>query len=440
MQWAAVHAAAPPDTADYVAQGVQIIHKLAAADYVAVTRSFEPQLRKDLSQAKLSSQWKEFVTQVGSFVEVRENFERPEFSAYHIVVITCAFQKSSAKDVLVTFDKAGHVAGLYFGPQPTDSADQWTTPSYALPSLFRETPVTVEASPWHLPGTITLPKGIGPFPAVVLVPGTPPVDQDSTFGPNKIFKDLAWGLANRGIAVLRYTKRTHQFGAGLGGGAMSSFSLSEELRDDARAAVSLLAARSDVDHRQTYLLGHSLGGLAVASVATGDPRVAGIIMMGTPPGDVVSVLLERAEDGARSGGEHGAELAKAIPVLEKVREGRLPNDTIVTLFGERSLAGYWEDVRSHAAGAAAAKLSIPVMVLMAGHDGQAPPSGFESWQQALAGHRKATLKFYPALFHLFLPSTSTQQGEAPEDWSRQGNVSEEVVMDITSWVLSKEKG
>src|SRR5258708_4414712 len=202
LQWGAVRAAAQPDTTDYVTQGVQIVRKLAAADYVTVTKSFEPQLRKDLPPAKLSSEWKEFVAQAGSFVEVRENFERAEFSGYHTVMITCAFQKSSAKDVLVTFDKAGHVAGLYFGPQPTETADQWTTPSYALPNLFREIPVTVEAGPWHLPGTITLPNAIGPFPAVVLVPGTPPVDQDSTFGPNKIFKDLAWGLANSGIAVL----------------------------------------------------------------------------------------------------------------------------------------------------------------------------------------------------------------------------------------------
>ena len=104
---------------------------------------------------------------------------------------------------------------------------------------LHEVPVTVEDGPWRLPGTMTLPNGKGPFPAVGLVPGSPPMDQDSTMGPNKIFKDLAWGLGSHGIAVLRYTKRTHQYGAGLAA-ARSSFTVREELNQDARAAIGLL--------------------------------------------------------------------------------------------------------------------------------------------------------------------------------------------------------
>ena len=109
---------------------------------------------------------------------------------------------------------------------------------------------------------------------------------------------IAEGLASRGIAVLRYTKRTHAFGAGLGGGPLSSFTLSEELGDDARAAVSVIASRSDIDHRQIYLLGHSMGGVAVPPIAADDPRIAGIVVMGTPAGDLLTVLIKRSEDGA----------------------------------------------------------------------------------------------------------------------------------------------
>ena len=58
-----------------------------------------------------------------------------------------------------------------------------------------------------LGATVTLPKGAGPFPAVVLVQGSGPHDRDETIGPHEPFRDLAWGLASRGIAVLRYDKR-----------------------------------------------------------------------------------------------------------------------------------------------------------------------------------------------------------------------------------------
>ena len=59
-----------------------------------------------------------------------------------------------------------------------------------------------------LPGTLAMPKGTGPFPAVVLVHGSGPQDRDETVGPNKPFLDIARALAAQGIAVLRYEKRT----------------------------------------------------------------------------------------------------------------------------------------------------------------------------------------------------------------------------------------
>lgn len=52
-----------------------------------------------------------------------------------------------------------------------------------------------------LPGTLTLPAGDKPAPAIVLVSGSGPNDRDETVGPLKPFQDLALGLAARGIAT-----------------------------------------------------------------------------------------------------------------------------------------------------------------------------------------------------------------------------------------------
>jgi uncharacterized protein len=423
---------------NYAAQGAHIIQELAAAEYGAVEDGFDTRLAKDLPQTKLAEQWEALLAQSGRFVKVKATSVTRELGGYHVVVMTCAFQRTSINNVLVTFNGDGRIVGLYFGPQPTEVLDQWTTPSYALAKNFHEVQVTIENGPWHLPSTITLPNGGGPFPVVVLVPGSPPLDQDATLGPNKIFKDLAWGLASRGIAVLRYTKRTHEFGAGLGGGALSSFTLSEELSDDARAAISVIASRSDIDHRQMYLLGHSMGGIAVPPIATVDPQIAGIVVMGTPAGDLLTVLLKRSEDGASQGGEQGKEASRMIPVLKKLQDGGYAPGEVVDLFGERSPVEYWAGVRNSEPGLVTAKLKVPVLVLVAGHDAEALPDAFESWKVALAGHKNATLNFYPDLFHLFLPSTATQKGDTPEDWSRPGHVTPEVVNDIASWVLSRQ--
>ncbi|MDZ7606573.1 MAG: hypothetical protein U5K79_13515 [Cyclobacteriaceae bacterium] len=59
---------------------------------------------------------------------------------------------------------------------------------------------------------MTLPKGKNSFPIVLFVHGSGPNDRDETIGPNKPFRDIAYGLAEKGIASLRYDKRTFVYG------------------------------------------------------------------------------------------------------------------------------------------------------------------------------------------------------------------------------------
>ena len=114
-------------------------------------------------------------------------------------------------------------------------------------------------------------------PAVVLVQGSGPQDQDETIGPNKPFADLAYGLASQNIAVLRYVKRTKQYGADSKSDA--PFTVKDEVTDDAIAAVALLTKMPEINKKQIYVLGHSLGGMLAPRIAAEDPQVAGIIIM-----------------------------------------------------------------------------------------------------------------------------------------------------------------
>src|SRR5262249_1349152 len=149
------------------------------------------------------------------------------------------------------------------------------------------------------------------------------LDMDATVGPNKIFKDIAWGLASQGVASVRYTKRTHEFGAGLGGGDISSFTLLEESRGDAHAALKLAEARGEVDHKKVYLLGHSLGGISVLQIAESQEGIAGVIVMGTPATELLEALVQRSQRAERAGGEEGKQAAEMAELLEKVRNGEI---------------------------------------------------------------------------------------------------------------------
>ena len=424
---------------DYPQQATSVVRDLAAGRFGAVEERFESKMATELPQDKLSAVWNQFTTQVGVFQQIVANDLSVEPGGYQVVTLLCTFQRNKQASTLVTFDKSGHIAGLYFGPGATEEPPQWTPPTYADSKRFHEIHINVSDGLWHLPGTLTLPVGGGPFPAVVLVPGSPPVDQDETVGPNKVFKDLAWGLASRGVAVLRYTKRTHLFGAGLGAGQMSSFSLREELLDDAQAAVAKLASRKDIDHRHTYLLGHSLGGFAVPKLAAANPQIAGILVLGTSADELLTALIARTEASSQ-GGQPDQQTSTMIGIFTKLRDGGFATGDTVDLFGQTMVVSYWDSFRNFQPGTAVAGLKIAALILVGGHDAEVPPGDFDQWKRALAKRNDDTVKFYPGVFHLFMPSTATQTGQdSQDDWIRPAHVTSQVVEDTASWILSRSK-
>src|SRR5262249_55418789 len=132
-----------------------------------------------------------------------------------VTLTLCEFDRAKL-DAQIVFDRNGRIAGLRFRP-PAAPAAPYSPPAYVTPASYTETEFTVGAHDWPLPGTREMPVGAGPFPALVLVQGSGPNDRDETLFGNKPFKDLALGLASRGVAVLRYDKRTKVYQAKLAG-------------------------------------------------------------------------------------------------------------------------------------------------------------------------------------------------------------------------------
>ena len=194
---------------------------------------------------------------------------------YRIVLIPCEFERARA-DVQIVLNSANQVAGFFV--RPAASTTPFIDSPYVDRSTFTEREITVDAGGWPLPGTLTMPNGAGPWPAVVLVQGSGPSDRDETIGPNKIFRDLAHGLGSKGIAVLRYEKRTRQFGPKIA--PLTTFTVKEETIDDAVAAVELLRKTSGIDPRRVFVAGHSLGGMVAPRIATAaGASVRGLIVL-----------------------------------------------------------------------------------------------------------------------------------------------------------------
>ncbi len=151
---------------------------------------------------------------------------------------------------------------------------------------------------------------------MVLVQGSGPQDQDETIGPNKPFKDLAWGLASRGIVVFRYTKRTQKYTVQSSDDPMR-MTVEDETISDARAAVALVATQPKVNPKQVFLLGHSLGAFLAPRIATGDLQIAGIVMLAANARPLEKIVLEQIHYLAAMNGTPTEAEQKSIDAAEE---------------------------------------------------------------------------------------------------------------------------
>ncbi len=309
-------------------------------------------------------------------------------------------------------------------------------PPYADPSAFVEREVTVGSAPYALPGTLTLPVGANaeaPVPVVVLVHGSGPNDRDETVGMRKPFRDLAWGLASRGIGVLRYEKRTRLYAGQMD---LKAITIEEETVADALSALALARAQPESDGGRVYLLGHSLGAMIAPEIAVRDAEVAGVIMMAAGARPLAESLLHQldyiAAQPENQVPQAVAQIAQMRTAAERLasREAA-PED--MSMGG--APASYFYDLTERASPDKALEVDAPILLLHGERDYQVTMEDFSIWQRTLAGRETVHLRSYPGLDHLFVagtaPSTPRETMTAP------GFVADTVVADIAAFVQGR---
>ena len=148
-----------------------------------------------------------------------------------------------------------------------------------------------------LAGTLTLPKGAGPFPAALLIAGSGPHDRDEALASHRPFLVLADHLTRKGIAVLRYDKR---------GIAKSTGSVDKattlDLAADAQAAIAYLKTRKEIDPAKIALVGHSEGAMIAPLLASQSKDVTWVVLLAAPATIGEDTLLHQSELIGRAGG------------------------------------------------------------------------------------------------------------------------------------------
>ena len=424
---------APED--DLIVKARVFIDALNKADFETAVRDFDATMMKVSGPDKLAEFWKQVPERMGAFKR-QTAARRDQFGGYEVALITCEFEKVTL-DARVIFDKEKKIAGFQFVPSLPPA--KYEPPPYADPAKFEEREVTVGNDPWTLPATLAFPKGEGPFPALVLVHGSGPNDRDETIGPNKPFQDLAWGLASRGIAVLRHEKRTRIYGPKLvADPKFASLTVKEEAVDDALEAVRLLTNTERIDRRRIFVLGHSLGGMLIPRIALSgkDLDIAGFIIMAGLTNPVPETYLRQMTYLLGLDGETSADDRKQLDEIKRdvARINALrDSDVGKTEKILNASPAYWLDLRGYYPPDIALKVNRPMLILQGSRDYQVTTEDFENWKKTLTGRADAEFKLYPKLNHLFAEG---QGLPTPNEYSLvHSSVAEYVVSDIAAFIL-----
>lgn len=383
----------------------------------------------ETEQAKISVEnlkqiWASIKGKFGS-VKSLEAIQSKVQGEFFSVVVEGKFENAD-QNFILGFNKAEKLVGLYMPPKLATYA----LPSYADTAKYQEKSVYLNTPGHQLAAIITTPRNVSNFPIIVLVHGSGPSDMDETIGANKPFKDLAVGLAAKGIASIRYVKRTLLYPNDF----TKSFTTKEEVTDDALAAVAMAKTIKGADTKNIYLFGHSLGGMLAPQIAASAPELNGIILAAAPARKLTDVIIEQnkyffdlAKDTTSAGKKQFDEVVADISKSRISELGNMKPDSVIIGLP----VSYWVNLNKYDQVAVAKKLNKRIFVVQGGNDFQVSKQDYDLWDVALNKKKNVSLKFYPDLNHLL--SSQTEKGSTAQ-YQVPSNVSEKLIEDLALWI------
>ena len=164
-----------------------------------------------------------------------------------------------------------------------------------------------------LAGTITVPAGNGPFPAVIMITGSGLQNRNEEIMGHKPFLVIADFLSRNGIAVLRYDDRG--FGKSQGDPTKAT---SADLATDVEAAFDFLKNYPKINPKMIGLMGHSEGGLIAPIVASGNPLVSFVVSLAGPGVNGEQIILRQNQDLGRLSGLSDSVIKESTDINKKL--------------------------------------------------------------------------------------------------------------------------
>ena len=302
-------------------------------------------------------------------------------------------------------------------------------------------PITIgQNTPFPLKGMLTLPDELSkPVPAVVLVHGSGSSSMDEKVGKLTPFKDIAEGLAARGIACIRYDKRSFAHGLKMLRDKNIVITAWEETIEDALLAAALLRADGRIDPKRVFLLGHSMGGMLAPRIECCGGDFAGLILLAGSPRRLEEILLEQTRE-ALDGMKGLARwiTKKQLAKLELTFAGLydLPDEKAKTIkVGGGTTLYYFKDMGHPSVACWLSKTAKPMLVMQGEKDAQVKASvDYKLYQELLGDRENVTFRLYPGLNHAFVTARFDSIADAKKEFTPERHIGAQVLDDLAGWI------
>jgi uncharacterized protein len=426
---AAVTSEPEPNQADFY------FESLIKGDYDTCTQMSSAKVQAALPAEKLKETWEGLSEQLGGYIDmIGSSVEEKKPYTVHIYALNFA---KLVMDMQVTLDEKGVVSGLFFTPSSTSKPGiEMELPDYLSPDKLTIKTIAFDCEGSQVHGLLTLPAQTDSYPLVLMLTGSGPNDMDETVGARKPFRDLANGLANLGIASLRWNKRTRDYPEVFK--SKTDFTVRDEYLPEVLAALQWLTENQDVKAGNYYVLGHSMGAFILPLAATEIKDAAGFIMLAgnaRPLEDLVVEQYRYIFNLDKMTPEQQKELDKIVEQAQVVKQLAADKPAPDTLLLGAPKA-YWLSLNEYKQLEVFRSAAAPFLILQGEKDYQVSMADFALWQAAAKDKKQVRCISYPDLDHLFMQceGASTQNS-----YLTPAHVSKQVMLDIAGWITQDKQ-
>lgn len=428
-----------------------MVDAMAKGEYTSAVSDVSTSMKDVVSPEQIKSFWTGLTEKSGVYVG-HTGSRQSQNGDYRTVDIQCQFQNANWL-IAVDFDADDKVIGIQYWFTETKYSEG-NIPAYINRERFDERTITFHSGGGEdtdyilrvekdssgstrrvsirngtkkVTAILSVPRGTGPFPLVILVPDTLVNGANGT-GPAKPLHDIAWGLASQGISTLRYdndqSNRNYT----------KTWTVNEDVVNDVAAAITSVRDQNKIDVSRIYVLGHGLAGFLAPRIGRDINDIAGLIVMAgfaRPLQDVVrdihhyhaSISDPYMSDFTRS------ELAKIDQDTSAIKN-LSPNADPSTLLLDLPVS-YWGDLQGYVPADVAKDLAQPMLIMHGGRDYVATSADLKQWKQGPGSRSNVTVKLYPDLNHILMSGTGKS---TPVEYGIPGHVPEQVITDISNWI------